>query len=139
MMENPLQTYQGTIFPWHCDHMGHMNVMYYVGKFDEATWNFFSQIGLSGRKMRDQQKGMVAVEQVIHYKKELMAGDVITIHSEIIEFADKSIKFRHEMRDGESRDIAAITTLTGLYFDREKRRAISLPDDIRAKLQDLGG
>jgi acyl-CoA thioester hydrolase len=30
-------TYRGTIYPWHCDHMGHMNVMWYVGKFDEAT------------------------------------------------------------------------------------------------------
>jgi acyl-CoA thioester hydrolase len=29
--------YRGTIYPWHCDHMGHMNVMWYVGKFDEAT------------------------------------------------------------------------------------------------------
>ena len=29
-------TYRGTIYPWHCDHMGHMNIMHYVGKFDEA-------------------------------------------------------------------------------------------------------
>ena len=35
-------TYRGTIYPWHCDHMGHMNVMWYVGKFDEATWQFFA-------------------------------------------------------------------------------------------------
>lgn len=138
-MEKSFQTYQGTIFPWHCDHMGHMNVMYYVGKFDEATWALFSSLGLSGKKMREDRKGMVAVEQNIQYKKELMAGDVVIIHSEIVEFADKSIRFRHEMRDFESGDIAAITTLTGLYFDKVKRRAISLPDDIKTKLQDFGG
>ena len=34
----PIVTYRGTVFPWHCDHMGHMNVMWYTGKFDEATW-----------------------------------------------------------------------------------------------------
>ena len=30
---------RGTVYPWHCDHMNPMNVMWYGGKFDEATWN----------------------------------------------------------------------------------------------------
>ena len=29
-------TYRGTVHPWHCDHMGHMDVMGHVGRFDEA-------------------------------------------------------------------------------------------------------
>ncbi len=136
-MGKPSQTYQGTIFPWHCDHMGHMNVMYYVGKFDEATWHFFSSIGLKGQKMRDEEKGMVAVEQDIQYKGELMAGDLITIHSEIVEYTDKSVKFRHEMRNVETGNVAAVTTLTGLYFDKVERKAISLPDDIKANLKNV--
>jgi acyl-CoA thioesterase FadM len=37
IMADPVVTHRGTIYPWHCDHMGHMNVMWYVGKFDEAT------------------------------------------------------------------------------------------------------
>ncbi len=39
-------TYRGTVYPWHCDHIGHMNVMWYVGKFDEASWNMFARLGL---------------------------------------------------------------------------------------------
>ena len=27
--------------------MGHMNVMWCVGKFDEATWNLFSEVGIT--------------------------------------------------------------------------------------------
>lgn len=138
-MEQSVQTYQGTIYPWHCDHMGHMNVMYYVGKFDEATWNFFSLAGLKGKNMRDEDKGVVAVEQKTYYQKELLAGDIITIHSHVIEFADKSIKFRHEMRNAETGDVAAITILTGLYFDKMERKAISLPFDVRQKLQTMVG
>lgn len=138
-MDKLQQTYQGTIYPWHCDHMGHMNVMYYVGKFDEATWHLFSTVDLSGRKMREDKKGLVAVEQHIQYKAELMAGDIITITSQILECKDKSIKFRHEMRNAESGDIAAITTLTGLYFDKVKRKATSLPDEVKAKIQSLIG
>lgn len=136
-MSDAYKTYQGVVYPWHCDHMGHMNVMYYVGKFDEATWSLFSDIGLTGRRMRDEKKGMVAVEQNIQYKGELMAGDVVSVHSEIVKLTDKSVTFRHEMRNVETGSIAAITTLTGLYFDRAARKAINLPDDIKAKLQDM--
>ena len=35
-------TYRGTVYPWQCDHVGHMNIMWYVGKFDEANWNLFA-------------------------------------------------------------------------------------------------
>tara|TARA_R110002096_G_scaffold320929_2_gene514928 strand:- start:5304 stop:5666 length:363 start_codon:yes stop_codon:yes gene_type:complete len=115
--------------------MGHMNVMHYVGKFDEATWNFFSTVGLQGKAMREDKKGVVAVEQSIKYKSELLAGDVITIHSKVVEFGDKSIKFRHEMRNAETGVVAAVTTLTGLYFDKVARKAISLPDQVKTNLQ----
>ncbi|WP_339863459.1 thioesterase family protein [Paremcibacter congregatus] len=134
-MSKSRQTYQGAVYSWHCDHMGHMNVMHYVGKFDEATWNFFSTVGLQGKAMREDKKGVVAVEQSIKYKSELLAGDVITIHSKVVEFGDKSIKFRHEMRNAETGVVAAVTTLTGLYFDKVARKAISLPDQVKTNLQ----
>ena len=55
------------------------------------------------------------------------------------QWADKSIKFRHEMRNAETGSVAAITTLTGLYFDRMERKAVSLPDEIKANLQSMRG
>ena len=38
-------TYKGSVYPWQCDHIGHMNIMWYVSKFDEANWNFFATLG----------------------------------------------------------------------------------------------
>jgi len=29
-MTQHVMTYRGTVYPWHCDQMGHMNVMWYV-------------------------------------------------------------------------------------------------------------
>jgi acyl-CoA thioester hydrolase len=40
-----LLTYRGTVYPWQCDHIGHRNVIWYVGKLDETTWHLFVQIG----------------------------------------------------------------------------------------------
>jgi acyl-CoA thioester hydrolase len=56
-------TYKGVVYPWHCDHMGHMNVMWYAGKFDEATWNLLSQVGITSTYLKQEGRGMVAVEQ----------------------------------------------------------------------------
>ena len=83
-MNNPIITYRGTVYPWHCDHMGHMNVMWYVGKFDEATWHLFARLGLTPSFLRENGRGMAAVEQTIQYKRELRAGDLITIRSSVI-------------------------------------------------------
>ena len=79
-------TYRGTVYPWHCDQMGHMNVMWYVGKFDEATWQLFAAAGITPSYLRTQQRGMVAVDQRLSYRGELYAGDVISVRSAIIEF-----------------------------------------------------
>lgn len=40
-------TYRGTVYPWQCDHVGRINIMWYVGKFDEANWNLFARLGLT--------------------------------------------------------------------------------------------
>jgi acyl-CoA thioester hydrolase len=68
-------TYRGTVYPWQCDHVGHMNIMCYVGKFDEANWNLFARIGLTPSYLRETGRGMAAVQQNISYKRELLAGD----------------------------------------------------------------
>ena len=59
-----LLTYRGTIYTWHCDQFGHMNNMWYAGKFDEASWNLLVQIGITPSYLRDANCGMATVEQV---------------------------------------------------------------------------
>jgi len=124
-------TYRGTVYPWHCDHVGHMNVMWYVGKFDEATWNLFASIGLTPSYLRESGRGMAAVQQNISYRRELLAGDVIEVRSILLEVRDKVIRFVHEMRNAESGEIAATCELTGVHMDRRARKSVAFADPIR--------
>ena len=78
-------TYKGAVHPWHCDHMGHMNVMWYVGKFDEATWLLFAAFGLTPAYFRERNRGMAAVQQNISYRRELLAGDIVEVRSRVLE------------------------------------------------------
>ena len=126
-------TYRGTVYPRQCDHVGHMNIMWYVGKFDEANWNFFARLGLTPSYLRESGRGMAAVQQNIAYKRELLAGDIVIVHSVLLGIKDKSVRFGHEMRKADTDEIAATTTLTGVHIDTIARRACAFPAEVRAK------
>ncbi len=129
-MPEPAVTYQGVVYPWHCDHMGHMNVMWYVGKFDEATWHLFHRIGLTPSFFRENGRGMAAVRQEITYKRELHAGDLVTIRSGILEMKEKAIRYFHEMRNDATGELSAITVLTGVHLDTRIRKSCPFPVDV---------
>jgi acyl-CoA thioester hydrolase len=124
-------TYRGTVYPWQCDHVGHMNIMWYVGKFDEANWNFIASLGLTPTYLRQSGRGMAAVQQNISYRRELLAGDIVEIRSSLLEIRDKSIRFVHEMRNAETGEIAACCEITGVHMDRALRKSTPFAPDIR--------
>jgi len=130
-------TYRGVVYPWHCDQIGHMNVMWYVGKFDEATWNLFLRAGITPGYLRANHRGMAAVDQHIEYRRELKAGDVVAIRSEILEIEGRKIRFRHEMRNEETGEVAAVTTLLGVHLDTQARKACAFPPEVLACAREL--
>ena len=135
-MELPI-TYRGVVYPWHCDHMNHMNVMWYVGKFDEATWNLFAILGVTTDWLREQNRGMFAVQQNIAYKRELRAGDVISVRSGMLEIREKVVRFFHEMKNEGTGEVSAITVLTGVHVDSQTRKSCPLPEDIANRMRSL--
>ena len=126
-------TYKGAVYPWHCDHMGHMNVMWYVGKFDEATWSYFASLGLTPAKLRDNARGMAALEQNLTYKREVLPGDTLEIYTSTVEIKDKTVRFNHEMIDCETGEIVSICELLAVHMDTNARKAIALPKEVQIK------
>lgn len=124
-------TYRGIVYPWQCDHMGHMNVMYYANKFDEACWQLLSMIGLHPTRFAEEGTGMVAVEQHIQYKRELRAGQAVTIQSALLEVKEKSIHMLHKLIDEATGEVAATTVVVGVHIDAMLRKAIPVPEDVR--------
>ncbi len=131
MTTNP--TYKGIVYPWHCDHMGHMNVMWYVSKFDEATWGFVAQIGLGPSELLARNQGMAALEQNIKYLREAKPGDLLEIYTKPLEIKNKTIRFVHTMIDCESGETAATCELVGACLDKAARKAIAWPKEVHKK------
>ena len=123
-------TYRGVVYPWQCDHMGHMNVTWYTGKFDEATWNLFASIGITPTYIREQKHGVAGVQQNITYKKELAPGDLVVVRSKILEVRQKVIRFQHDMMNGEKEELAATSELTAVHLNLVTRKACPFPPDV---------
>ena len=138
-MSEPMMTYRGVIYPWHCDHMGHMNVMWYTGKFDEATWQLFSALGMTPTFLKERKRGMAAVEQQTSYLAELHAGDLICIRSKVLEVRDRSMRFSHDMINEETQRLAARTILAGVHIDTGTRKSAWFPGEIKTRASALVG
>jgi len=117
-----VETYRGAVYPWHCDHMGHMNVMWYVGKFDEASWNLLATIGVTSALLRERGRAIAGVQQNISYRRELLAGDTVAVRSGILEVREKVVRFVHEMRNAFTGEIAAVCELTAVQIDAKSRK-----------------
>jgi acyl-CoA thioester hydrolase len=130
-------TYRGAVSASHCDHIGHMNIVSYGAKFDEANWVFFCEIGLTPSYLRSQRYGMAGVQQNISYKQELFAGDVIEIRSRMLEVGDKRIRFQHAMCNVERGEVAAICEITAVHLDKQSHKSCELPPAIRQAAEAL--
>jgi acyl-CoA thioester hydrolase len=123
-------TYRGVVHPWHCDSMGHMNVVWYVSKFDEASWQLASMLGLNSSYFLKKHMGIAAVQQNITYKSEIVAGTTVTVRSGILEMKEKVARLIHEMRNDTTDEVAAVMVLTVVHFNTRKRKSCPFPKDI---------
>ena len=117
--------------------MGHMNVMWYGGKFDEATWNLFATMGVTAAFLKQHGRGMAAVQQNITYKRELHAGETVVVRSAFVEVRDKLARFVHEMREGVTGELSAVCVLTGVHIDTQTRKSCPFPAEIRQRGRSL--
>jgi acyl-CoA thioester hydrolase len=136
-MNEMMETYRGAVYPWHCDQMGHMNVMWYVGKFDEATWNLGAMMGLTSQYMRESKRGMAAVDQRISYRREALVGDIVVVRSAVLELKPKTVRFVHEMFRGDGGDHLATMMVVGAHLDAVARKSTQFEPQIFAKSQAL--
>ena len=94
---------------------------------------------MSSTYLRAAKRGMAAVDQHISYLREVHAGAVVSITTTVLEVKEKSLRFQHEMKNDETGEIVARTTLKGVHLDTELRKSCAFEERIvlaaRALLQ----
>lgn len=133
-MGQSYEVYRGVVFPWMCDHIGHMNVRWYAHHFDDGGFHLWSMAGLSQREMRERGTQVVVAQTTIKYMRELRAGDLIVIRAGISKVGEKSVVHIAKMYNADTNVLSAWEETVEVFFDPVARKAAPMPPDFRARL-----
>jgi acyl-CoA thioester hydrolase len=139
MSHQAIETYRGFVYPWVIDHIGHMNVQSYTGRFDEASWYFLAHLGLTPGFLKENSRGLVALDQRIQYKLEVLAGSLLDIRTGLLEVKTKTLRYVHTMRNSETGGEVANTELLIAFIDTIARKTVALPDEVHSRAQLIFG
>jgi acyl-CoA thioester hydrolase len=123
--------------PWVIDHVGHMNVQFYTARFDEAAWQFLGRLGLTPSFLKRNRRAAVAADQRTEYKKEVLAGTLLHIATELMVIGTKSMRLMHRMYDSETNVEVAEMEVVGVYFDTDRRSPVEWPEIVRERADAL--
>ena len=123
------------VYPWHCDHQGHMNTMHYVGMFDTAFWHHLSALGFTRKFMQEHRTGFFDVKDTIEYHAEQAAGSLIVIDSGLVKIGNTSVVAFHRMHNAETGDLAATSEKVTVYTNLDQRRKTPLPSELHSKME----
>ena len=90
-MSGFIETYRGAIYPWHCDHQGHLTVMHYFGFFDNSSWQIISALGFTRSRLEAETRGFVDVTATIDYEAKQHVGGLVHIESGIKKLGNTSL------------------------------------------------
>ena len=137
-MEKWFELYRAIVMPAQCDIYGHMNVRHYAACFDDAGWHFPRMAGLSLAEIRARGLGTVVASLTIDFHHEIRAGQLVLIKGAVTRVGTKS--FSHEMRlyEADAMTHCATQKTVEVCFDTAARKGVPLPEDVRAKLQQIG-
>jgi acyl-CoA thioester hydrolase len=128
-----LSTYMGVVRPAMCDGEGFMATRAYMGVVSDSVPNLVAQI--RGEDRSQSGIGGAALEYRFVYRDTPRAGDIIVLRTGIKDVANKAYTFCHWMFDRVTGEAVATAEAVAVALDLEERRAISIPDGMRAGLE----
>lgn len=131
-----VETHLGRVSPLECDHLGHMNIQFYVAKVSDAAWHVMSSIGITPSFIRERRQAPAAVRQEIAYHKELRVGDLLRMDSGVLEASEKRLTFYHRLTNVETGQVAMTSKVYTVNMDLDLRRSTLLDPTILAKARE---
>ena len=124
-----------TIPEEYMDRMGHMNVRYYMGVFDTATWRMFTDYGLDEAYFSTTENGVFALKQFIQYLAEVRPEETVAVYTRMLGLTDKRIHLMHFMANQDTGELAAIIESLITHANLKARKAAPLPSEIAARFR----
>ncbi|MEN2991555.1 thioesterase family protein [Tistrella sp. BH-R2-4] len=133
-----VETYRGSIDPWHCDENGLLSQQALIDRFSSGAGQLLGAIGLSGERIQTDRIGTAAVEYRVRYEGPARNGDALVLESQIAGVRDKVLILRHRLvRPGEEATPLLEIDVVAVMLDLEQRRATRVPADVAERARGL--
>jgi len=130
--------YETTVRETQLDAFGHLNHARYLEMYEDARWDFINRNGYGLEKIRATGLGPTILEVKVRYRRELLAGQKITIETRCASYAGKIARIEQRMLKAGRVECSTAEIVIGLFdLSRRKlvlptpewRRALGLPAD----------
>lgn len=118
-----------------CDELGHLNVSGFVYFCNRAGMVLIEAMGWPpGKANLGRRYSFATVHMVSDYLAELHAGEKIAVHTAISAIGTKSATFDNRITRADG-SLAFRSSWKSALMDLDSRRAVAIPDDMRAAMQ----
>lgn len=118
---------------WETDSNRHMNVMYYVNKFEHAGRSFNLELGLVD-VINQAHTGIVVLEQKLNYYQEVFEDDILYVESSLVDIGNKAYTILHEMYNGKTKELVSTMQIILTLFDKTERKSLVFPKAHKERL-----
>lgn len=129
-----VETNRSVVNTWECDTNNHMNARFFMARFSDAQGHMWAHAGLGRHEQAARGLATATVEMRLAYFRELRAGETIVVRTGILGVEGKTIRYRHWLFSGDTGEPACAAEGAGLLFDKASRKAVALPEALRARV-----
>ncbi|QGV77121.1 acyl-CoA thioesterase [Streptomyces ficellus] len=110
------------------DTQGHLNQAVYLQYAEHARWSFLQQGGIRQADLLERNIGPVALEVTVRYRRELRAGDEVSVTCAFLWGEGKTFRIEQTIRTADGTVAAEVSGVGGL-MDLERRKLVPDPRD----------
>jgi len=129
-----VETHRAVVHPWLCDGMGHLTTRHYVAMFDDAAWHLLLIFGATPSQNTATKRGWADVRHEIDYHHEVAMGEMVVVLSSLVRVGEKSVSYKHELRNAETQTLCATMTATTVRFDLVARKSVPIEPELKQAL-----
>jgi len=119
------------------DYNGHMNMAFYSLAFDRGVDHVYDLLGIGAAYTASGAGSCFTLEVHVTYLQELVLGDHLNIHFQLLDRDAKRLHFFQHMYHAEQGYLAATSEQMALHVDMASRRAAAFPDPAQRSIDAL--
>jgi acyl-CoA thioester hydrolase len=125
--------YSSEVKPSEIDHLGHMNVRYYMERVQQANMALMERFGLGAAACKAQGARLVQHDSYTRYHREQFVGSPLVVRGGVLSADPDGLALYFEVANDAKQQIAATFILNVSLIERATRQRLPLPDAAVAK------